>query len=434
MCSVGLLAGATVGCATSDGTCDLHSCDLATRPAHPPFLASRDLSSAVAAGHGAEHRVGAVAVSVRHGEVDCFEAGRHREEEGKTHKLAYCEGSAIVYDGEHLFMASDKPIPGATSSVFELRRDNGRMSRRPSHYLSGGPLQIARKIEDASVTPDGERVFLSTGFDRIMPGRDSWDGYNVLMSYPVGRPEALSVVGLEGDAEGPTSVAFREHLGAQLPTAAFPEGAPYFKVEGLAAGPDHRLLMGIRELGASYRTFDYSLIIVEARWSEDAAGRVHVDPSSFRTAYRVDDLSVSGHKVGLSSLEYDPHRDRYLMLVSYEYEGRIGGRDEETLGGFMMVLTPDDLAEQSLPRLVVSENGAPLHFVNKPEGLTFLAEDRVLISFDDDRVLDCGDASHRHHRQPHQTALGLVELAPPSPRDETSMAAVSGGEAAVPLR
>lgn len=402
------------GCATWS-PCDLHVCHLEDRTAGP-LLASVESGSRIRAlADDGLRAPRAVARSVHHGLIDCFEAGSHREDPGETHKLAYCEGSAVAFDGERLVLASDKPIPGSgRTSVFEVPVDDRAPGRAPSRYLANEVFGRARKIEDATVTPAGDRVFLTTGFDRVKAGSGEWDGYNVLMTYPAGRPEAVEVVG-RGPGPHRTSVGLRELLRPHLPTAAFPEGAPYFKIEGLAAAPGRRLLFGVRELGASYRMFRYAVIILEARWSEDAEGRIALDPGSIRSLYRLDDLRVGGRQVGLSSLEYDRFRNRYFLLTSFEHEEPTPDDrpPEGEMGGFLWTLDEDALLAGERPRPVVGPTGRPLSFVNKPEGLTVLAEEHVLVLFDDDRVLSCGHPGHVHARAPHQTPVSYLELAAP---------------------
>lgn len=381
--------------------CDMHSCPLAARTQTVPD----DAVSLPAARHSARE--------LRHGVVDCFEAGLMRTEPGKTDRLAYCEGSAVVFDGEHLVLASDKPIPGdGRTSVFELPlRSGGKTGRAPRRYLRGRGYAAARKFEDATVTPDRSRVFLTTGFDRVQPSDHRWDGYNVLLTYPMGQPEGAQVVSTE-DEPRTTSVKLREVFRPHLGTAAFPSGAPYFKIEGVAALPDREILFGVRELGASYQDFEYTVVILSARWRQGASGRVVIEPDSVRVAYRLERLEVAGLQVGLSSLERHPATGELFVLVSYEREdpGPHADLEQGVLGGFLLTLDRESLASGGPPRPVVGGGGEPVRFVNKPEGLTFLADHQLLLLFDDDRVLECGVPGHRHVRAPHQTAVAVVEL------------------------
>lgn len=426
--SAGLWSGA-LACKGWAGwaPCELHRCELDGRQPRRPYLASAAVGRPTSAsGLGLSEAEAWVQV-LRHGTIDCFEAGALRDASEAPGEPASCEGSAVVFDGERLLVASDKQIPGARrSSLFEVPfapsgapagpggpdGSSPRLGRNATRYLEAAPYAGARKLEDASLDPGEGRVFLSTGFDRVKPGGDAWDGYNVLLTYPAGAPEAPQVIGVD-DREVETSVELRDLLGAQLPTRDHPGGAPYFKVEGIAAAPGRRLLFGIRELGTTYQAFEYAVIIVEARWRETDAGRIVLDPASFRTVYRIDDLWIEGHRVGLSSLEYDPQHDRYLLLVSYEHEGldAPSGEAEGALGGFLLTLGAEALSSGALPSPVIGPSGRPIHFLNKPEGLTRLGPDHWLVLFDDDRILERGHEGHVHRRAPHQTAVGLLHLA-----------------------
>lgn len=408
------LAAAGGGARCAGARCHFHTCALDPTGPSAAYLRARGHRVAALASRAALGPPAAVARSVRHGTIDCFEAGSRAP--GRPDRLAFCEGSAVTFDGGRLVVASDKPIPGrARSSLFELpfSPGDGTVARRATRYLQGPPFSTARKLEDATRTPDGKRVFLTTGFDRVKAGGDrSWDGYNLLLSFPVDAPDQAWVVGPDPAAR-PTSVALREVLGPHLVTPGFPDGAPYFKVEGLAAGPDQRLLFGIRELGASYQAFEYALIVLEARWRREGRAIV-LDPDSVRVIYRRDRLEVEGHRVGLSSLEYDPAAERYWMLVSYEHEedrDAVGARSR--LGGFLLSIDEEEMRADAPPRPVVGPSGRVVHFVNKPEGLAVVAPGTaVVVAFDDDRVLDCARGDHQHRRQPHQTGLGVVELEP----------------------
>lgn len=411
---VWILAGLGGTACASAHRCDLHECHLSPRETIAKRVGAAERASRTPASSQLGPP-GAVARSVRHGAIDCFEAGAHREEAGEEHRLAFCEGSALVYDGERLLLASDKPVPGPErTSVFEVPFSAHAPGERAKRYLEGEPYARARKLEDATVTPSGERVFLTTGFDRVRAEDASWDGYNVLLTYPVDRPGAARVV--TGHAEAaPTSVDLREVFRPHLPTEAYPGGAPYFKIEGVAAAPGRRLLFGVRELGASYRLFSYAVIILEARWREDADGRVSIDPSTVRRIYRMDDLRIGGRTVGLSSLEYDRHSGQFYLLTSYENEQPGDAQGRTSLGGFLWTLSETALAEGRPPLPVVDAEGQPLRFFNKPEGLTVIGENQLLVLFDDDRVLECGHPGHVHRRRPHQTPIGYIELGPPPP-------------------
>lgn len=45
-----------------------------------------------------------------------------------------------------------------------------------------------------TLTPDDQYVIATTGFDRIRDDSNSWDGYNILLVWPVGQPDQVKVV------------------------------------------------------------------------------------------------------------------------------------------------------------------------------------------------------------------------------------------------
>ena len=124
--------------------------------------------------------------------IDVFHKGL-TDDEGN---IINCETSAIAFDGKNLIMGSDKPIPGdgATprSSVFQM--DYSDFPVTEITYCTALPFIEAVKYEDFTITPDGQYIIATTGFDRVhYSGTSEWDNYNTLMIWPVGHPEKVKV-------------------------------------------------------------------------------------------------------------------------------------------------------------------------------------------------------------------------------------------------
>src|SRR3954471_13260103 len=120
---------------------------------------------------------------IQEGYINCFEKGLT----GPDSLPVWCEASAIVYDGSKLFFANDKDMPGTRTSLFYLPLQNGFIdTTQPATYSDYPLIKNGKKYEDFALTPDGNFVFLSTGFDRVKPGSTDWDSYNTILYWRKG--------------------------------------------------------------------------------------------------------------------------------------------------------------------------------------------------------------------------------------------------------
>jgi len=344
------------------------------------------------------------------GIVDCFEEGLMADEE----KPVYCETSTLVYLGDHVVFASDKPVPGeGYSSVFSFPYAGSGPVEGSTTYFTADPFLTAVKYEDMTITPDGQYVIATTGFDRVKGDSNEWDGYNTLMTWPLGNPDGV-IVSPANTNEGVTSsVSLRDDISQALTTPEFPDGVPYSKVEGMTVLPDNRLLFGIREMGAKYDNFEYAVKILAAPYEmQDGALTLTGD---FELIYDFDPATepLISQTPALSSIEYDPHNDRLYLLTSFETE-----ETDEGLGAYLWTLPLADLEAGNAPSLVLKDENSPLLFAHKGEGVTVLGDNSVMVVHDDDRVLGRDDVTNpetQFSRAPHQAAYTLVSLGAEAP-------------------
>ncbi|MGC3873707.1 hypothetical protein ACPF7Z_10595 [Halomonas sp. GXIMD04776] len=342
------------------------------------------------------------ATILSHGTMHCFPTGLRDEQD----RLVNVEVSAVVYDGQRLILASDKPIPGAErSAVFAMDiSDQGIPDDTTLEYFTAGPIARATKYEDFALTADGKYVLATTGFDRIDNESHDLNDYNHLLIWPLGEPDKVKTVdpdprdGVEGSLE------LRSKLNAAI-------GKPYYKIEGLAAIPgkqgDGLLLFGVREQGNAHDDFEYVCRVVGAHYKITADGNLEfVD--ELRSLYRFDPGQFEGvrHVCGLSSLEYDPFNDRLYLLTSFETE--IEG--VEHIGGYLWVMALEDFAANKSPALVIDAEGAPLEFEHKAEGLAVLDKARLFVAYDNDRHMGLGDIDERDERYACEAPYTLLEM------------------------
>ncbi|UYG09721.1 hypothetical protein [Halomonas sp. M4R1S46] len=338
---------------------------------------------------------------LQQGTIHCFPAGL-RNERGE---LVNAEISAVLYDGERLLLASDKPVPGeARSAVFALPLTPEGPDDMRLEYLTAARLQQAVKYEDFALTTDGRHVLAVTGFDRIDDQSHALNDYNHLLIWPLGRPDEVQVVdpdprdGVEGSLE------LRRKLDAAI-------GFPYYKIEGLAAVPgdhgDGLLLFGVREQGNAHDDFHYVSRVVGAHYQITEGGNIELI-DALREYFRFDPDAQEGVRFacGLSSLEYDPYHARLYLLTSFEVEAQ----GEEHIGGYLWVMSLEDFRAGRTPAMVTTPEGLPLEFEHKAEGLAVLDRERLFVAYDNDRNLALGSVDERDERHACEAPYTILRI------------------------
>ncbi|MDW7746662.1 hypothetical protein [Halomonas sp.] len=341
------------------------------------------------------------ATFLQQGTIHCFPAGLR---DARGH-LVNAEVSAVLFDGERLILASDKPIPGeARSAVFAVPMTPQGPDDSRLEYFTTPLIKQAVKYEDLALTADGRHVLATTGFDRIDAESHALNDYNHLLIWPLGEPERVQVVdpdprdGVEGSLE----------LRSKLDHAI---GFPYYKIEGLAAIPGERgdglLLFGVREQGRAHDDFAYVSRVVGAHYEISEGGNlVFIDQLRELYAFEPGDDPAVRYDCGLSSLEYDPYHARLYLLNSYEVEAN----GEEHIGGYLWEVGLEDFRAGRRPTLVTTPVGLPLEFEHKAEGLAVLDHDRLFVAYDNDRNYALGSIDERDERHACEAPYSLLNV------------------------
>ena len=331
------------------------------------------------------------------GLLTCFPSGT-----SLNGQPVWCEASAVLFDGKNLFVANDKDMPSGQSSVFTKTRQGLADSTQAPTYLTPAVFSAAHKYEDFTQTPDRRFVLITTAFDRAKPNSHDWDGYNTILYWRSGDEQHPQV--LAPDDTSRTSIAYRQQLAKVLANDEFPGALPYFKVEGLAA-TDRQLLFGIREEGKSYESFKYRAKIIGVSYRIEKSG----DTEKIRLGNDwkiVNDFSIAKadstlpSSLALSSLEYDPYRNRFWMLTSLEASGKFDA--------YLWTATSDELYANKPFTLVRNAQGQPVHTPgHKAEDLTLLDRNQLLLIHDDDRGRTTVGS---RTRQPNQAAYTILNI------------------------
>lgn len=332
------------------------------------------------------------AVITKQGLINCFEQGLT-----VNGQPVWCEASAILYDGKKLIVANDKDMPDKRSSVFYWAFKNGFADTTQSPgYIDNPIFKRVKKIEDFALSPDGKIAFLSTAFDRVKPDNKEWDAYNTILYWQAENENEPRI--LSGDTPDSTSVFLRKIISAALTSTDFPQGMPYFKIEGLAV-TDHQLYMGIREEGKKFDDFKYKVKVITVPYTT-TNGNVSIG----KECKIIADLNISAlqpslqQPMGLSGIEYDHFNNRFLILTSFE--------NGEQLGAYLWTATQSEL-ENNKMNLVKDGQGNPLAFSNKSEDIAIINKRKIIIIHDDDRVKT---TTTGQIRQPNQATYSVVDF------------------------
>ncbi len=343
---------------------------------------------------------------IQEGFIDCFPVGT-KYKKGKT---LNCETSAVVYYNNQIIAANDKPTPG--SSVFSMpySEEEGFLPLPTS--LENNVFNVAKKIEDFTISPDGQLIVGTTAFNEFNAEKPKKDAHNTVF-YWQPKKEMKAQIAHLSQSKTKKGIYKSSKKVRQMIAAAFEadnlEVPNYYKIEGLAIIPGNKILFGIREMGSSYKKgkFTYQIKIIQADY---IFAKSRFEMNNFRIAYDFDASKTEfvNHDIGLSSIEYDKYNDRLYILTSHE-----DGETDEELGAYLWVLPMVDYKAKNAPKLVMKSKKKPLYFAHKSEAITVIDKNTVFIINDDDRVTGrekVKDKTTQFSRQPNQSTYYFVKM------------------------
>ncbi len=259
------------------------------------------------------------------------------------------EPSGLAFQGEGLFVFNDKNDEPPVY-LYQLEDSLSLIEKIPLLAADGFVVE-ARKFEDASASRNGSHdLYAVTSCDRPDPA------YNRLVKMSLRSGGGWSFDNLPGFESKVAKL--RERL-----------DTPYLKIEAFALSRDDmHAYVGIREIGPSYK--EPAFVVMIWRFPIAEGGE------PLEKILEIDTLKRFGRAEGISALEYDGFRKRYLMLTSYEgKEGRI-----DDVGGHLWAIS-EELLEGG------KEDGdieVIRSFIHKPEGVAVAKDGRIIVVFDDD--------------------------------------------------
>ncbi len=326
--------------------------------------------------------------------LTCF-----NESFSQAEKPASCEVSAVVSDGKNIIMGSDKDMPEADSSLLVMN-EAGELLGSLKHPL----FSRIRKIEALSRSTDGKWLVVSSGFSYYEPTKAWNNRHSMLIAWPADDPakaQLLAPTLVDGEE---SSITLNDAMRKALKSEKWPDGPPYFKVEGMTLTSDNKILFGVREQGATWEDFEYTRTILAMDYTiEDGLFKVSGEIS------KVADLLVPpipGVEVlpALSDLAFDAKHNILYMLGSFEGpKAPCPWSDTENgLGGLLFWLPYNELKAGAVLR---HDGLEELKFNHKSEGVALLPDGKLIVVHDDDR-----DLGKNWKRALNQSLFEIIEL------------------------
>ena len=314
----------------------------------------------------------------------------------KKGRLIQAGLSAAVYNGDGVIVANDRDIPGDDkSSVFLIgnniieemidnRLHDALIDRDELVFFDQWFIQNASKYESASRSADGSQIFLATALNSV-EGDTSRSKYNCFLQWKLGLPNNVHLAYPTVQNFNLCSDELRRKISQALATEEFPGGVPWFNMEGMTTIGHNQIIFGIRQLGESYLNYKYCLKLLLGSYEITKHGIVLKD--DLKIVYDKDPQSFPEIKreLSVSSLEYDSRNDIIYILTSYEE-----GDYAEDIGSYLWFIRRGELESNSPPSPILNEQGNPIHFDSKMEGLTILPDNHLFLVADDDTALDAG--------------------------------------------
>jgi hypothetical protein len=330
--------------------------------------------------------------------LDCFVENTIEADSSLTN----CEASASLYLDGKIYIASDKSIPNHSAIISYQFSDS--LLKNTLAFYNNAEMKSAIKYEDFSVLPDQRTILLSTGFDRIKKDTNSWDRYNCVLYWDKDTPEKVQILAKIDNQGVGSSARLRPYFQKVFVDKNFPEGMPYFKMEGICTLPNQKLLFGVREKGAAYTDFEYVIeIITVSYFIKD--GEI-VLKNDFELFYRFNKKNLPfSENPALSSLEYNAQNKRLYVLTSFETDD-----SEKGVGGYLWYISLKDFLKKKPLKLLNDKQGNPIKFTHKAEGIAIIDNQTLMIVHDDDRRKTSINQDNTKIRKPHQAVYTIVKI------------------------
>jgi len=154
---------------------------------------------------------------------------------------------------------------------------------------------------------------------------------------------------------------------------------------------------GVREEGKAFDDFKYKIKVLSSPY-KIINNKVTVGDIKLSADINISLVNPSNEQIAISSIEYDHLNNRFLILTSYENDGK--------LGGYLWTATLNELKEDKM-NIVRDLQGNVIDFHHKCEDVTIINKKKVIVIDDDDRTIT---RMGNQVRQPNQAGYSIVKF------------------------
>ena len=342
---------------------------------------------------------------VHQGLIEAFPHTLKADGEPKTFEPS----SVFEYSGDIYLINDKKPPKGKPSPMVKFSSellDHDKIKTSSIDWIVSDAIKESRKIEAVTKTLDGKYTLATTAFNKTKKR------FQRVLIWPSDSPEEARVLNPTDKGDVVYTKGLTSKFKSALASKDFPEGPDYFKIEGLAALPNDRIIFGFRQIGKDkeHKLFKFILVEVQLKF---LSGELKIS-ETIRVIYEFD-LNAKGPKglkspLGISSIEYSPSRKGIFALTTYELDDEGKEDEKRDLAGYLWFLSLSDLELGKEPTLITKKNGEPLEFDHKSEGLWILDDHRLLIVHDDDRETPAVSSQNPEKRAANQAVFSVVKI------------------------
>ena len=305
-----------------------------------------------------------------------------------------CELSGVAYIRGRLYVASDWWKNQKPSLFFWNWNGQSDINSLPE-VINSSMAVSTRKFEDMMVFPDKKTILASTSFGYGPLWDEVWVPMNRMVYWSAYSSDNYAYM-LRHDS-GVSTETVRNRILETVQTR-YPE-TQFINVEGFTALPDNQILLGIRQIGSTFRNTSFTSLLIRISYRTFGLGQ-YLLTGNFEI---VDELDFSGaglpELTSLSSLEYDFETNTLYALTSYESDN-----PAESFASYIWELKPE--GEFYQPEVATNCKGEVLKLHHKAEGLAKIKGNKFVIVSDDDRQL----SSNGDTRLPEEAYFYIVEL------------------------
>ncbi len=303
------------------------------------------------------------------------------------------EGSSVLYNGKDILVSLKKSIKEVSSTAsIEFSKT---FMNNPVRYSTNQLFQNLI-VKDFTLTFDKKFSFA------LVCSPDQTNDQLVFWTFM--NPEDIKPIKPNPGENFTLKSAILNSLNLH-----FKDSIINFKLDGLAALPNNKLLIGVTEVTNERDQNSSVFTLIEVGYTITNQGIVFLK-NDFRLALNFETFENDRirENISLVAMEFDPDNSRILFLTKFTNIKR-----ETDMGGYLLGMSLYNIQlGEGYPYIFENSNGNVFVFDHQPGGLTYVNRNIFFILNDDETYL--GDSKRRHkktwERSPNQLSYTVIKV------------------------